>query len=69
MQLKYDDSQGDDNGVLVDEGALCCQGASVLLLEKLINWLRCVLADRVFTACLCASGLLNGLLIIQFIER
>lgn len=28
-----------------DEGVLCCQGASVLLREKLINWLRCVFDD------------------------
>lgn len=34
-QVKYDDGQDDDNDVQ-DEGALCCQGASVL----------CVLLDN-----------------------
>lgn len=38
-QVKYDDGQDDDNDVQEDEGALCCQGASVLLQEKLTNWL------------------------------
>lgn len=50
-QVKYDDGQDDDNDVQEDEGALCCQGASVLLQEKLTNWLSvCVLCVRV---CVC----------------
>lgn len=38
-QVKYDDGQDDDNDVQEDEGALCCQGASVLcvLLDGLDN--------------------------------
>lgn len=48
--MKYDDGRGDDNDIQEDEGVLCCQGALVLLQEKLINRLRCVSANVVFTA-------------------
>lgn len=52
-QVKYDDGQDDDNDVQEDEGALCCQGASVLLQEKLTNWLSvCVLCVHVCVFCL-----------------
>lgn len=44
-----------------DEGVLCCQGASVLLREKLINWLRCVFDDTGLyceRVCMCVCGVL-----------
>lgn len=57
-QVKYDDGQDDDNDVQEDEGALCCQGASVLLQEKLTNWLAVrVLCVRV---CVLLDGLDNS---------
>lgn len=56
-QLKYDNGRDDDNDVQEDEGVLCCQGALVLLQEKLANWLWCVLAGGVFTACVCVRSM------------
>lgn len=46
LALKYDDGEGGDSDVQEDEGVLCCQGDSIPLQKKLINWL-CVswLAD------------------------
>lgn len=57
-QVKYDDDgQDDDNDVHEDEGALCCQGASVLLQEKLTNWLS--VRDLCVRVCVfCLMGLI-----------
>lgn len=35
---------GDGSAAQADQGVLCCQGDSIRLQKKLINWLRCVLA-------------------------
>lgn len=52
-EFKYVDGQDSDNDVQKDEGVLCCQGAQVLLQEKLTNWLRGVLVSTAFSRCVC----------------
>lgn len=51
--LEYVDGRDDDSDAQQDEGVLCCQGARVLLQEKLTNWLQGVLVSSAFSVCVC----------------